>query len=227
MKILIPDSQTNIFAKNFLDKYCALGFGSLPKKEIDLLILGLLIEHKAINDINDVQGLSRQLRLPLAKTKLLLYELNLRDERNDHEWVNKELIKRLKHSKPLLNEKEKNLCIDIGIDNQLLRAEVEALLKRLGHFPDYSFNREILRLTPMAYATLIKSTISENEKEEFLSIIKKLNPSSSIKSNDSLLEFAAKEFIIYTAKTFGKRVSDMSYEAFKAGIEYLQKTNLY
>lgn len=230
MPIAIPPDQASAFLHKFLDRYCAAGFGTLSKREIDLLVLGLLIENGGLVDVDNAQSLSRQLRLPLAKVKALIYELNLRDERKDENWVISELRQRLRYGKASVSGKEESARIEVGIDNQLLRVEVEALLKRYGHYPDYSFNREILRLTPEAYSALTKAVLPEAEYKDLVAVLKKAAKGPAQEKNpDNLLRLAIRKFIAHSVSTLGDGVGDMTVEAFRTGIMRLIEsgTNLF
>jgi hypothetical protein len=219
MRIAIPPDQAAEFSRRFLDRYCAAGFGTLPKREIDLLVFRLLIDYGGLVSVDDAQSLSRQLRLPLTKIKSFLYELHLRDDGKDEAWVIAELSQRLRHSKPTMSGTVESARVEVGIDNQLLRIEVEALLKRDGHYPDYSFNREILRMTPKAYAVLIKAVLPDSECKDLLVLLKKAAKGTVEEKNaDNWLAIAARKFIAHSAATFGDGVGDMSVEAFRAGV---------
>lgn len=222
MPICISSEQAQPFAQDFLDSYCAVGFGAIPKREVDLLVLRLLLQHGLVDKAMDAQRISREIQLPVSKVKTLLYELQLRDERKDEAWLKGELSRSLKHSKITVTGKDSETRIAIGIDNQLLRAEIEALLKRDGHFPDYSFNREILRLTPDAYVTLVDFLLTESEqkilRDELMVATKKAKKSES---EESLWRMALTTFIRRTAESTGQGIGDLSVDILKTGFTLL------
>jgi len=216
--------QATTFAQRFLDSYCASGFGTLSKREIDLLVLRLLIDCQGVDAEHDPQGLSRQLRLPLSKVKALLYELHLRDKGKDAGWVVREVSALLTRSKLSASGKEgaKSYRIEVGVSDRLLREEIEALLHRDGHFPDYSFSHEILRLTPEAYTTLIERLLPEAERTALLASLKKEAHKAKHKADDSsLLHVAVTAFLDRFSGTVGQRVGDLSVNAVTNSIAWM------
>jgi len=222
LPISISSTQSHQFAQKFIDGYCANGFGAMPKREVDLMVLDLLIKCGVVDDTLDAQRISRQLKLPVSKVKALLYELQLRDEDKNEAWLKNELSLRLQHCKFVVTEKDSATRIAIGVDNQLLRTEIEAILKRDGHFPDYSFNREILRLTPEAYIKIIEFLLTESERkhlhEKLKSAIKKTPKDHN---EESLWKMALATFVHNTAKAAGEGLGDLSVEMLKAGFTIL------
>jgi len=65
------------FANDFLDDYLAIGFGSLLKREIDVLMMDLLLKYTDIQNMGNFD-LSLKLKLTESKIKNLKYEANLK-----------------------------------------------------------------------------------------------------------------------------------------------------
>ena len=47
---MLTDGQWAQFGKNFIERYLAYGFGSMPKSEIDTLVFHLISESEAIKN---------------------------------------------------------------------------------------------------------------------------------------------------------------------------------
>jgi hypothetical protein len=222
MHVSISEIRSSAFVKDFLNSYCSSGFGTLSKREIDLLVLKLLLTHGALDKSTSPYHISRQIQMPLTKVKVLLYELNLRDESKNSIWLKDELNKILKYSKLTTAGKDGALRIEIGIDNQLIRTEVEAILKNNGYHPDYSFNREILRLTPDAYLTLIEFGLQDSDRKEILSLLEdKISEKNEGTDKNNLFRFAIKQFISHSTNKLVEKIGDMSVEGLKAGLKVL------
>ena len=70
------------FKKEFLDRYLVLGLGSMPKADIDALVMHLLDKHggsddKALCTFSN-QEVSELLKTPTVKIKKLRYEAALK-----------------------------------------------------------------------------------------------------------------------------------------------------
>lgn len=223
MDVNIASNKSDGFANSFLAGYGRLGFGNLPKKEIDLLVFRLLLDSGALGEDTDMQQISRKLSLPIAKVKSLYYEMQLRDEKLDGEWVKKQVRKLLQRSQLVTSGESGTPRIEVGMESPLLRKEVEAMLKRDGHFPDYSFNRDILRLTPEAYGVLIETVMTDHERIQFQQDLhhavaaKKVTPLP----DTNLLQLAAREFVVSSAREAGKKIVNFSVDAFKDGLPIL------
>ena len=61
MKYTISGNIDSEFTKDFLIKYMSLGFGNLPKKEIDILVFGLLTKLGYL-DGKDYYSIAKELR---------------------------------------------------------------------------------------------------------------------------------------------------------------------
>ncbi len=70
--IKIPSLKKNIFLEKFIEEYLKRGFGSMSKRDIDVLLMHLLIEHTNLSDENNF-NLSIKLKLTETKVKNLKY----------------------------------------------------------------------------------------------------------------------------------------------------------
>src|SRR6056297_2407588 len=86
------------FSKEFLTIFVRNGFGSLPKREIELILLELLMQHapKSVGENPAVYSLARNLRLAPKRLQGLLDEIAYRDETKTDEWCREQLKDALK-----------------------------------------------------------------------------------------------------------------------------------
>jgi hypothetical protein len=202
------------FAEKFLDAYLSPCFGSLSKKEIDLLVFGLLMESKEIDISKGLHSVSRQLRIPITKVKTLLYEKQLRDKGCDDEWFRKEIAEALKRTRFHIDGKKQEILL--CIENPMLRKELESTIKLLNSFADYSFNSEILRLDFEVYPLLLAKIMSDKVEQKKLEDALKVALNKA-KDDPISQQELYREFLKGVAKKTGEEVADLSFTALTGG----------
>ena len=76
----VSEHERATLLDEFLVHYRSTVFSGLSKREVDLLVFGLLIQTKQVDLNGSQQSISRFLRTPTSKVKSLIYETQLRDE---------------------------------------------------------------------------------------------------------------------------------------------------
>jgi hypothetical protein len=213
-------SDKSGFCDKFLQAYISPCFGSLSKKEIDLLVFRLLIKTGAIDLSNDQQSISRQLSIPISKVKSMIYDIHLRDENCDAVWFRQEALKALQHTR--FCSIGRKIEIQLCIENPLLRKELEATIKELNGFADYSFNSEILRIDFDVYALLLKRIIDDPavcaRLEAAIKTALKMSNDESISWKELM-----NAFLMGAAGRAGEEVVDLSFGYFTGGASQLLK----
>lgn len=133
-------------------------FGTLPKAEIDLLILEALIDLKVISQNPNSYDLISKLRVTNTKAKKLIYERELR--RKTTEQLDEEVKKIL--TNPII-QKEKDLLL-FKIDNPLVIDHIKFRIRDLGYLTDGSFSSNIIKLSTKAFREIVISYMSEDIK---------------------------------------------------------------
>lgn len=154
-------STATAFATLFVDGYLTPAFGARAKSEIDLLVLGCLIKAGAVDPGAPLYDLARALNITPSKVRALILNWQLRSNGAD---LN--LTGALAKAVAKARFAKDGSLLTFGIENPLLREEVEARLKRRGVFADASFSREILRLPVEIFAELLDDMIDETTKRE-------------------------------------------------------------
>ena len=149
------------FATVFVDGYLTPAFGARTKSEIDLLVLGCLIKAGALDPGAPVYDLARALNLTPTKIRSLIlnWQLRLNGRGLDLREALVQALEKTRFAKD-------GSLLTLGIENPLLREEVEARLKRRGVFADASFSREIVRLPVDAFAEFLDDLVDEVTKHE-------------------------------------------------------------
>ena len=141
------------------EAYLNPAFGSLPKRELDILLFQILQDLDIFNNTPDMYSMVSSLRVTRPKARTLLYESNLRRTNNDS--IEDELIEYLKN--PILLKDSDKVCLEI--DNPLLIDHLRKSLKDLRHITDGSFSAELVKLTPEAYKSLLNKKLCKVSKE--------------------------------------------------------------
>jgi hypothetical protein len=134
-------------------------FGSLPKTEVELLVLNALQRIGAIAETPGIYELVSKLRVTRAKARRLIYDLELRRSSvDDLDRRLKELLKR-----PLI-QKNGDLFV-LEVESPLLSDHLRARVQQLGHVTDGSFSPNIVKLGLDAMTALIGSLLTDADKE--------------------------------------------------------------
>lgn len=213
--LLIKEEFLNQFASDFILTYFANGLGSMSKKEIDLYVFTWLYKSKIIQVTDGFQKASVTLKIPVSKVRSLYYEMQLREGyAENNEWFKEELLKAVQHTKfKRINSTQDR--IEFGVENPLLKAEIEGHLKKNGRFAEYGISREILQLSIEDFAYLLELVLSREEK---IAIIKPFNPTKKLtdQNEKSLFSEAIKTYVLAFSKSAGTESSRIVVEiAFK------------
>jgi hypothetical protein len=154
------DINKEEFFDRFLEEYFRRGIGSLSKKDIDILILKLVLDQigEAHDQELDVYQLSRKLKISITKLRALIKEVQIRYGQIDEEIVKRRLIYLFSRKRWIIEGK----YIQLSIIDPMLRDYLSEMIFNLNSFADYSFNPEILKI----------------EIEVFIKIIRKLSEKS-------------------------------------------------
>lgn len=144
---------------DFLEQYLNPAFGSMSKRDIDILLFMKLQDLGLIQHNPELYEIVSSLKVTRAKARNLLYEAKMRT--TTVEELDKELKNILK-SPVFLKENDK---ISLEIGNPLLIDHLRDKLKKLKHITDGSFSPELVKLTIGAYAALFESMLNEKSKD--------------------------------------------------------------
>ncbi|MDQ7039329.1 MAG: hypothetical protein Q9M35_00115 [Rhodothermus sp.] len=182
----IEESKCREALRILLENYLRPSFGSLLKRDIDLLIFDILKTIGYIEENPSVYSLVQRLRITSSKARTLLYNHELR--RLNQEDLDNEVKEALKS--PVI-QKQGDLFV-LQIENPLVIDHLRFKLKKLGYATDGSFSPYLIRISVNAITSLIDHYIEEDYKKE---IYEKLREEGiKIRENFSLKNFLL-EFI--------------------------------
>lgn len=133
------------FADECVKEYVANGLGSLPKKDIDLLVLRLLEKHEQFNALDNHSAAVR-LGLSEAKLKSMRYELAQKFYGDEKDYFPNRLLFYLMRAKFLAAGESRNPVITFPIEDTFVRLSLAAKLKQIGGYSDWSLNSEVVRV---------------------------------------------------------------------------------
>jgi hypothetical protein len=155
------------FAEVFLENYLVGGLGSLPKREIDLLVLRAYLEATMDDSIPtaianaDPYQLGRELNIRAARIRTMLDDLRYRYPPSEGD-LRSQLSEALRKGEIV---PDKN-SLRIQIDDMLLRDHVRKIVRDCFGIVDTSFDRTIISLTPEKLLILAISAQDEATQAE-------------------------------------------------------------
>jgi hypothetical protein len=153
--------KTKEFVSEFLEEYLSDGLGAKPKREIDILVLHLLMKYGGIVDKSNHE-LSILLQAPEVKIKGLRYEARLKYP-PDPDYVKIEFLYTLTKSQFDL-ERGKVIFV---IEDDYLRHAIQGQLKAKGMFADSSFNTELIKIDKNSLQTVIGELYGQETADDF------------------------------------------------------------
>lgn len=149
--------------KHFIElvsSYLQPSYGSMSKRDFEILLFMKLQELQAITEDTDLYQLIKDLKISRTRVRNLLYEAKMRTSEDAD--LDRELIKLLE--KPVFLKDGDKVAIEI--ENPLLTDHFRFKLKELKYITDGSFSAELVKLTYSAYIELVVSLTSEEVKQE-------------------------------------------------------------
>lgn len=165
---MLPITKLN-FCDEFVKLYLSMGFGNLPKREIDLFVFNFLTSLSEYSDKSNYE-LANAFRVPESRIKTLRLNAALRYEKPAPAATLAKIVQRLVRSEQsieLVSEK-----FEILLENPVEKWEMENFLKQHKRPAEYTLHSEILRISPRMLLELIVTQANLDEKQ-FKKIISK------------------------------------------------------
>lgn len=203
-----------------LKEYLSPAYGSISKKDFDILLFIKLQELELIEKNPSIYQIVTRLKVTRPKARSLLYESKLRQSNlSDLEVELKEILM----SPVFLKEDDK---IGIEIDNPYLTDYLRSKLKELNHITDGSFSRELVKLTTDAYASLVGLYVNDEQKKELTRKFIELGLEAD-KSFTGLIKNVLKVVGSKIAEKSGEKIVESAFEylepIFSSNISVLHK----
>jgi hypothetical protein len=161
----LDSDEVKAVFKELMTDYFSPAFGSISKRDLDILLFTKLQKLGLISENPEMYELISELRVTRAKARNLLYESKLRQSTTQQ--LDAELIKYL--SNPIFLKDNDKIGLEIG--NPYLIDYLKSKLKKLNHITDGSFSPELIKLTPDAFVALFESYVPDGSKSEIMAAL--------------------------------------------------------
>ncbi len=201
----INDSQE--FTKTLMENILERGFGTLSKKDIDVLMMHLLFNDKQFDESSDHYEIAKKLKTTPAKVRNLIYDMQLRYG-NEELDIKQILLTRLLSGQYVVD----GPYIVLEIRNPQYKDLFEYEVRQLGGFSDGSFNSSVIKLKKEALRKLFNKFFDDFEIEKIMGSLsneeKKILEDRNIDyANSSELLFSLlKTFADSTVSQVGKEI---------------------
>lgn len=194
------------FEKAFLDNYLKFGLGSMPKSDIDALVMHLL-DRYGINETGPLAGSSNQvvserLRTPVTKIRKLRYDAALKFGGRIEDQAMGRLLAAL--SKASLESEGKKICLII--EDSLAKNWLQGQLKIHQQIFDYSFNTEIIKVDAEGLFEVLETCFDKKPLDSLKSGYKKAKKKKSQEEMKNFFAGVVKNFAFGAAKASGAGV---------------------
>ncbi len=194
------------FATEFLANYLKFGLGSLPKSEIDALVMHLLDQYGLTGSAPMAalsnQLVSEQLRTPVGKIKKLRYDAALKFGGRIEDQAMGRLLAAL--SKASLEADGNRICLII--EDSLAKNWLQGQLKIHQQIFDHSFNTEIIKVDASGLFQVLDSCFDKNALKLFELGYEKAKAEKNQNAMKEAFADVAKKFAQTAAIAAGKAV---------------------
>lgn len=185
------------FATAFIDLYVTAGLGSLSKREIDLLVFHHLSQSRKFKGKSNYE-LASALKAPESRIKSFRLASALKYQDINSKEILGNVILRLSKGQQFANIESGK--IEVSLEDPVEKREIENFLKANGHFAEYTFNSEVLRISPIRLFELIVENM-EKPEEQFDALVR-----------EHIEDTAASERILEKAPTFKQKFTRLRKE---------------
>lgn len=165
----MPTLPPQDFRDQFLANYLKFGLGSMPKSDIDALVMSL-IDRFGYDESGPLaalgnQAASERLRTPVAKIKKLRYEAALKFGGEVEDQARGRLLAALANAS--IEPENDKICL--VIEDALAKNWLQGQLKQKQQIFDHPFNTEIVRVSSMGMFVVLESLFGAKDIEAFKS----------------------------------------------------------
>lgn len=191
------------FEKVFLDNYLKFGLGSMPKSDIDALVMHLLDVYGQ-NGSGPLARLSNQtvserLKTPVSKVKKLRYDAALKFGGRIEDQAMGRLLAAL--SKASLEPDGEKICLII--EDSLAKNWLQGQLKIHQHIFDHSFNTEIVKVSSTGLFQVLETVFDKDELSKFKDGYEGAKKKKTAEDRVKAFKSVAQKFAESAAKTAG------------------------
>ena len=201
------------FADIFLDTYLRGGLGTLPKREIDLLVLRALIVSSTTDTTQEALAkadsfyLGRECCVRASRMRSMLDELRYRNPPTDED-LRAQLRGQLAKGERIAD----GTTVRIQIEDALLRDYARKVVRDDFGVVDSSFDRTVVALSPAKFLALVLAVLGPEARAELEKQLTATTPGTVTAPNEGRLTWIFKKMGEGAASEVGKRVVQLSDE---------------
>lgn len=196
----------NKFADEFLANYLRFGLGSMPKSDIDALVMHLIDVHGfggagPTSSLSN-QAVSERLKTPVVKIKRLRYDAALKFGGSVEDQAKGRLLAAL--SKASLDLENEKICL--VIEDSLAKNWLQGQLKNNRQIFDHSFNTEIIKVAAEGLFNALALAFDQAELDKFKVGYQKIKKKSDTEERQMLFKSITMKFVEGAAESAGSGV---------------------
>ena len=210
------------FAEAFLEAYLKDGFANMPKREIDLLVLRLLVEFAegwSWEEPPSAFELAQELRAKRGRFRSMLDELSFRNAANEKQ------IKARLHR--LLEKSEHDIDgnkVKVQIEDGYLREYAKNLIHADFGIVDTSFDRSIVTLSGDKFLLLITKVMGSEAEQTFNKELEKYRDRFSGGTDEkNLFNIFWQDFVRSAGEEAGKKAIRLGAAILTGGLSDIPK----
>jgi len=139
------------FAHGFLEEFMRSGFGSMPKRDMEIMVLHLLVRDGQYDLPSDLFKACRELKLTETRVRSLYQSLQLKYALYDETEAKRRFAELLEQG--LIESKNGRLTFIVR--DPLLRQYFEEWVASLGRFADSSFNKNLVVVSTETFRDVV------------------------------------------------------------------------
>jgi len=146
-----------------LERYTQPAFGSMPKRETDILMFEVMRALELLPKESSVYDLMTKLNITRTKASQLLFDTDIRKVSDDPGRLNDKVIEALCSGR-FHKDSDKYFCLEV--EAPLVNAHLKEEVRKLGHISDSSFNTSIIRLPLDAVVDVVSNLVPDDQEEQ-------------------------------------------------------------
>ncbi len=150
--------------KDLVESLKGKPYGSIPKKELDLLLFSILYNNGYYNGKSNYE-ISLELMISEVRLDNLLYDMKLRQPKENSE---ESVINQIRVVLQNVSYNVKTDKIILIVNNLFIKNHISSKLKSLGVIHDYSFNKNLIILDKNAFIVLLTIYTDEEKQQKIL-----------------------------------------------------------
>lgn len=191
------------FEQEFLESYLRFGLGSMPKSDIDALVMHLLdrygLDGSGALANHGNQTVSERLKTPVSKVKKIRYNAALKFSGRIEDQAMGRLLAAL--SRATIEAEGEKICLII--EDSLAKNWLQGQLKIYQQIFDNSFNTEIVKVSASGLFQVLQAIFNKSELDKFMDGYEQAKSKTNAEERKKFFKGVTKKFAEGAAKAAG------------------------